>query len=147
MRPDRDLSLFVPPQASPAREMPTQPSGPRAGRPRPRAGPIRPGRRAGQAVARARAGEGPVLIECKTHRWFGHYAGDPQKYRPADNLEQSRNVDCIAHFEKFLLESDLADQGQLEAVNARLRSEIDDAIAHAEASPVAKGQFLNDVYA
>lgn len=100
-----------------------------------------------QAVARARAGEGPTLIECKTHRWFGHYAGDPQKYRPADNLEQSRKVDCIAHFEKFLLESDLADQGQLDAVNARLRSEIDDAIAHAEASPVAKGQFLNDVYA
>jgi pyruvate dehydrogenase E1 component alpha subunit len=101
-----------------------------------------------QAIARARAGEGPTLIECKTHRWFGHYAGDPQKYRPADNLEQSRNVDCIASFEKFLLESDHANRDQLDAVSARLRAEIDEAIAHAEASPAAATrQFLDDVYA
>jgi pyruvate dehydrogenase E1 component alpha subunit len=101
-----------------------------------------------QAVARARAGEGPTLIECKTHRWFGHYAGDPQKYRPANDLEKSRNVDCIANFEKRIIESGLADRGQLDAVNDRLRVEIDDAIAYAEASPAAvTGQFLNDVYA
>jgi pyruvate dehydrogenase E1 component alpha subunit len=101
-----------------------------------------------QAIARARAGEGPTLIECKTHRWFGHYAGDPQKYRPADNLEQSRNVDCIASFEKFLLESDHANRDQLDAVSARLRAEIDEAIAHAEASPAAATRrFLDDVYA
>lgn len=101
-----------------------------------------------EAVARARAGEGPTLVECKTHRWFGHYAGDPQKYRPANDLEQSRNVDCIANFEKYLIESGLADRGQLDAFNARLRAEIDDAIAYAEAGPAAgAGQFLNDVYA
>ena len=101
-----------------------------------------------KATARARAGEGPTLIECKTYRWFGHYAGDPQKYRPAEDLERSRNVDCIAKFEKFLFESDLANRGQLDAVNARLQAEIDEAIAYAEASPVAgAGQFLADVYA
>jgi len=101
-----------------------------------------------QAVARARAGEGPTLIECKTYRWFGHYAGDPQKYRPADNLEQSRKIDCIVNFEKFLVDSGLADRERFDAVDARLRSEIDEAIAYAEAAPAAaKGQFLKDVYA
>lgn len=101
-----------------------------------------------QAVARARAGEGPTLIECRTYRWFGHYAGDPQKYRRPDDLDRSRNVDCIANLEKLIVESDLADRGQLDAVNERLRAEIDEAIAYAEASPAAvTGQFLDDVYA
>lgn len=100
------------------------------------------------AVARARAGEGPTLIECKTQRWFGHYAGDPQKYRPADDLERSRSIDCIVDFEKVLLDSGLADRARLDAVNERLRAEIDEAIAHAEASPVAaQRRFLDDVYA
>lgn len=107
---------------------------------------VREGMRA--AVARARAGEGPTLLECKTYRWFGHYAGDPQKYRPANDLEQTRKVDCITNFEKFLIGSGLADRGQLDAVDAGLRAEIDEAIAHAEAAPAApRGQFLNDVYA
>ncbi|HVZ52903.1 MAG TPA: thiamine pyrophosphate-dependent dehydrogenase E1 component subunit alpha [Pseudolabrys sp.] len=101
-----------------------------------------------QAVARARAGLGPTLLECKTHRWFGHFAGDPQKYRPSNDLEQSRNIDCIANFEKFLVDSEVASREQLDAVNARLNAEIDEAIAYAEASPSAgAGQFLSDVYA
>jgi acetoin:2,6-dichlorophenolindophenol oxidoreductase subunit alpha len=101
-----------------------------------------------QALARARAGEGPTLLECKTYRWFGHYAGDPQKYRPAANVEQARTVDCIANFESFLIDTGRADRRQLDAVDALLRAEIDEAIAYAEAAPAApKGQFLNDVYA
>jgi pyruvate dehydrogenase E1 component alpha subunit len=101
-----------------------------------------------QALARARAGEGPTLLECKTYRWFGHYAGDPQKYRPVDNVEKARTVDCIANFERFLIDSGFADRQQLDAVDAGLRAEIDEAIAYAEAAPAAPtGQFLNDVYA
>jgi acetoin:2,6-dichlorophenolindophenol oxidoreductase subunit alpha len=101
-----------------------------------------------EAVARARAGEGPTLIECKTYRWFGHYAGDPQKYRPAADIEQARGVDCITNFERLLIDSGLADRERLDAADARLRAEIDEAIAYAEAAPAApKGQFLNDVYA
>jgi TPP-dependent pyruvate/acetoin dehydrogenase alpha subunit len=101
-----------------------------------------------QATARARAGEGPTLLECKTYRWFGHYAGDPQKYRPAANVDAARTVDCVANFEKFLIESGFADREQLDTVDARLRADIDEAIAYAEAAPAAAtGQFLNDVYA
>ncbi len=101
-----------------------------------------------QAVARAKAGEGPTLLECKTYRWFGHYAGDPQKYRPVESQEQARGVDCIANYEKFLIESAIADRGLLDAVDQKVRAEIEDAIAFAEASPPSeKGGYLNDVYA
>lgn len=100
------------------------------------------------AIARARAGEGPTLLECKTHRWFGHYVGDPQKYRAADDLSRSRNTDCVAIFEKFLIDGKHAGRAELDAVDARLKEEINEAIAHAEASPTsAKGQFFADVYA
>lgn len=101
-----------------------------------------------EAVARARAGEGPTLLECRTYRWFGHFAGDPQKYRSSDDLERSRKIDCIANFEKFLIEAGHADRERLDAVDARLRGEIDEAVAYGEAAPAApRGQFLNDVYA
>ena len=42
---------------------------------------------AGEAIARARASEGPTLLECQTYRHFGHSKSDPAKYRPADELE------------------------------------------------------------
>lgn len=101
-----------------------------------------------EAVARARAGAGPTLLECRTYRWFGHFAGDQQKYRSADDLERSRQVDCIANFERFLITAGHADRGRLDAVDDRVRAEIDEAIAYGEAAPVApKGQYLNDVYA
>ena len=58
-----------------------------------------------KAIARARKGEGPTLLECKTHRWFGHYAGDPQKYRPAEEVQGSQGrLTLSPNFEKFLLE-------------------------------------------
>jgi pyruvate dehydrogenase E1 component alpha subunit len=101
-----------------------------------------------EATARARAGEGPTLLECKTYRWFGHYAGDPQKYRPAADVDEARTIDCVANFQNFLIDSGFADRELLDAVDARLRADIEEAIAYAEAAPAAPhGQFLNDVYA
>ena len=101
-----------------------------------------------EAIARARAGEGPTLIECKTHRWFGHYVGDPQKYRAPDDLDRSRKSDCVANFEKFLMVSKLADRDELDAVNTKLKEEISEAILYAQASPAAAAaQFFADVYA
>lgn len=101
-----------------------------------------------EAIARARSGGGPTLLECKTQRWFGHYVGDPQKYRPAADLDRSRTVDCVAAFEKFLIEAKHADRAELDAVDAKLKAEINEAIAYAEASPAAAAQaFFADVYA
>ncbi len=101
-----------------------------------------------KAVERARAGKGPTLLECKTHRWLGHYVGDAQKYRPASEVQQAREFDPITRFEKFLLESSHIDREYLDGVEEKIKSEIDSAIAYAENSPVAGPEELfNDVYA
>src|SRR5262247_1782951 len=46
--------------------------------------------KAGEAVARARRGDGPTLLECKTYRYFGHYVGDPLTYRAKDEADRVR---------------------------------------------------------
>ena len=48
------------------------------------------------AVARARAGEGPTLLECTTYRWSGHYVGDPERYRSKDEVAAWRERDPLA---------------------------------------------------
>ena len=101
-----------------------------------------------KAVERARTGRGPTLLECKTHRWLGHYVGDAQKYRPPGEVQKAREFDPIIKFEKFLLESNHVDREYLSGVEDKIKSEIDLAIAYAESSPVAGAEELfNDVYA
>jgi len=101
-----------------------------------------------KAVARARKGEGPTLLECKTHRWFGHYAGDAQKYRPQAEIEEAREFDPIIKFEKFLLKSKHVTQQQIDTLESEIKAEIADALAFAESSPIAGPEELfNDVYA
>ena len=53
-----------------------------------------------KAVARARNGKGPTLVEAKTMRWGGHYEGDPQKYKSAAELENPQSFDPVSFFEK-----------------------------------------------
>jgi len=101
-----------------------------------------------KAVARARKGEGPTLLECKTRRWFGHYVGDAQKYRSPAEVQQAREFDPVFKFGKFLLESGHISTAHVDTVEAGIKSEIEEAIAFAESSPVAGAEELfNDVYA
>jgi len=101
-----------------------------------------------KAVVRARKGEGPTLLECKTHRWFGHYVGDPQKYRPPEEVDEAREFDPINKFEKFLLKAKHIDRDYLVTLEAKIKSEIEEAIAFAESSPVAgPDELFTDVYA
>jgi len=103
---------------------------------------------AGIAVERARNGEGPTLLECMTHRWFGHYVGDAQKYRSPAEVQEARAFDPIVKFQKFLLDAKLIDSDSMDTLEGRVRMEIDEAVAFAEASPVAKAEELfTDVYA
>jgi TPP-dependent pyruvate/acetoin dehydrogenase alpha subunit len=101
-----------------------------------------------KAVSRARKGEGPTLLECKTHRWFGHYAGDPQKYRPQAEVQEARDFDPILKFQNFLLKSKTISPEYVDQVEVRIKSEIEEAIAFAESSPVAGiEELFTDVYA
>lgn len=101
-----------------------------------------------KAVQRARSGQGPTLLECKTLRWLGHYVGDAQKYRPATEVQDARANDPILRFEKFLIDSGKTTREYLDSVEQRVGSEIDEAAAYAECSPTAQAEELfNYVYA
>lgn len=100
-----------------------------------------------KAIMRARKGEGPTLLECKTHRWFGHYAGDPQKYRSPKDIEEARKSDSIQKIQNYLFELKHIDPEYLDKVEAKVKKEIEEAIAFAEGSPVAGAEeLMKDVY-
>ncbi len=88
-----------------------------------------------EAVARARAGKGPTLIDSITCRLHGHYEGDPQVYRIPGDLEEWRKKDPIDRLEKRLLaEGILTDEARL-GIIAEVDRSIEQAVAYAEKSP------------
>ena len=92
---------------------------------------------AGEAVARARAGGGPTLIECKTYRFGGHAIGDPgDTYRPPEEVAAWKARDPLALFIKQLLDSGQATQAALDGVAAEIEAVIKDALDYAESSPL-----------
>ena len=78
------------------------------------------------AIERARAGEGPFLIECKTYRWMGHWTGDPTPYRTKEEVEEWKKKCPIAYTEKVLLEQGVAPE-ELEALAEKAQKLIDEA--------------------
>jgi pyruvate dehydrogenase E1 component alpha subunit len=89
---------------------------------------------AGDAVARARAGEGPTLLEIHTLRLWGHFEGDPQAYRP--DLAEVPGRDPIPAYERRLTEAGILDAGTVKAIKDEASTRVEKAIAFAKASPV-----------
>jgi acetoin:2,6-dichlorophenolindophenol oxidoreductase subunit alpha len=103
----------------------------------------------GEAIARARAGEGPTFIEAKTYRFFNHHGIQNLglKYRPDDEVSAWKTRDPIDHIEARIVALEVATKDDLEAVWAVQRQDIEDSIAFAEASPSPTiDQLLTDVY-
>ncbi|HEU5399968.1 MAG TPA: thiamine pyrophosphate-dependent dehydrogenase E1 component subunit alpha [Terriglobales bacterium] len=97
-----------------------------------------------EAIHRARSGEGPTLLECKTYRWYGHSEIDPAKYRDPAELEYWKSRDPIPAMERYLQSQNLwADQWK-EELTADINREIDDAIGFAENSPPPEGEEALD---
>jgi TPP-dependent pyruvate/acetoin dehydrogenase alpha subunit len=89
-----------------------------------------------QAVARARAGEGPTLIESKTYRHRGHSKSDRNRYRTKEEIEDwMSNRDPITLFESELREFGFIDNKGIEAIRDAVAQEIADGIEFAKASP------------
>jgi pyruvate dehydrogenase E1 component alpha subunit len=102
----------------------------------------------GEAVARARRGEGPSLVECKTCRWHGHYEGDTHTYRTKDEIEECKKRDPIPRFRKRLIEMGVLTEKQADKIDQEVGKEIDEAVKFAEESPLpAPEETLEDVYA
>jgi pyruvate dehydrogenase E1 component alpha subunit len=104
--------------------------------------------KAGAAIARARGGDGPTLLECKTYRYFGHYVGDPLTYRTAEEAEAWRAKDAIRRFEERTVREGVMEPGNLRRIDAEVAAEIDAAVAAAEQAPLPSAEsVLTDVYA
>jgi TPP-dependent pyruvate/acetoin dehydrogenase alpha subunit len=104
----------------------------------------------GEAIQRARKGHGPSLLEFRTYRHRGHYVGDPEVYRTKEEVAEwrSESKDPIPRFKKQLIDLGVVDTNRLEALEAAVRREIEEAVSYAEESPVPDvSDLLNDVYA
>lgn len=101
-----------------------------------------------RALDRARAGEGPSLVECKSMRMSGHGTHDMAKYVPPEEFEQWKKKDCIQWAERILLEQGLATKADFERIKSEVKAELDRAIAEALKCPqVEPGpQELADVF-
>jgi len=101
---------------------------------------------AARAVARARAGKGPTLIECLTYRWRGHFEGDPQRYRSKNELAQWQGRDPILLARALLLDQGVA-ESELDALEDSVLDDVEEA-AHVAATlaPARADSIMEDVY-
>lgn len=102
---------------------------------------------AGSAIARARRGEGPSLIEVKTDRYLGHFQGDPEVYRPKDEVSTLRKKDPIPKLASLLKRQSLLSDAEESRLITRAQQRVADAFEFARNSPYpAAEDALNDVF-
>jgi TPP-dependent pyruvate/acetoin dehydrogenase alpha subunit len=89
-----------------------------------------------EAVGRARAGLGPTLIECKTYRWRAHFEGEPDTYRPPEEVEAWIKREPIAPYRKLLIEQSILSETEADEIEAHVVEELDEAVEFARQSPL-----------
>ena len=101
-----------------------------------------------EAVARARRGEGPTLIEAQTYRYQGHFgADDPLGYRTQEEEDYYEARDCIEQLTRHILDNGIADESELESVQEQAAQAVAEAIAFADESPFPEPEeLMTDVY-
>jgi acetoin:2,6-dichlorophenolindophenol oxidoreductase subunit alpha len=89
------------------------------------------------AADRARAGEGPTLVECKTYRWYFHAMRNapPTETRPAAEIAAWKARDPIARFVSDLIGRGLLTEAELERMKRKVEADLQAAVAFADASP------------
>jgi TPP-dependent pyruvate/acetoin dehydrogenase alpha subunit len=99
------------------------------------------------AIERARAGEGPTLIECKTYRQRGHFEGDPGTYKPVAEQEAWLKKDPIPRMEKYLIENNIINEEELKSIQLDMDKQLEDAVKFANDSPYPSLESIGeDVY-
>jgi pyruvate dehydrogenase E1 component alpha subunit len=100
------------------------------------------------ALTRARKGDGPTLIECKTYRWHGHSEHDKAFYRSDEELAMWKSRDPIPTFATYLRTRHILDDQKLKDIETRVTGTIDDAVELAMRSPDPKPEeAVTDLYA
>ena len=103
---------------------------------------------AGEAIARARNGGGPTLLECKVMRYFGHFEGDQQTYRGEGEVEAlRRDRDCLNAFRRRMTEAGILEAEELTEIDTAAQRLMDEAVREAKAAPdPTPADVLTDVY-
>ncbi len=102
---------------------------------------------AGKALAKARKGGGPTLLEVKSSRWHGHYVGDPQKYRDPQEVITAQKDDCLKKFKAWIIKSKSLNQKELDGIGDKIEAEIAEAVEFARQSPVAEpSELMESLY-
>ena len=100
------------------------------------------------ALARARSGDGPTLIECKTYRWHGHSEHDKAFYRTDEELAMWKSRDPIPTFTTYLRTRHLLDDAKQEEIEARVQATVDEAVEFATSAPdPSPDEAITDLYA
>lgn len=100
------------------------------------------------AVERARRGEGPTLVECKTYRWHPHFEGEADTYRPPEEVAAWREREPIAPYRNRLITQGIFSEEELTDMDAALERELEEAVEFARSSPLpALETALDDLWA
>ncbi|MCP4199471.1 MAG: thiamine pyrophosphate-dependent dehydrogenase E1 component subunit alpha [Proteobacteria bacterium] len=87
-----------------------------------------------KAIDRARNGDGPTLLEVKCIRWYGHFVGDPQKYRGKEAVEEAMKDDCLARYEELLLDQKVLTRANVDKIKKQADDELAEAVDFARNS-------------
>ena len=103
---------------------------------------------AGEAVSRARAGDGPTLIEARTYRYMGHFGADnPLLYRTEKEETEFKARDCNERLKKYLLDNQVATEDDLESMDREIIGDVAEATKFANESPFPdSSELTTDVY-
>ncbi|MFN3465684.1 MAG: pyruvate dehydrogenase (acetyl-transferring) E1 component subunit alpha [Terricaulis sp.] len=101
-----------------------------------------------RAVERARAGEGPYLLEMKTYRYRGHSMSDPAKYRTKEEVdEQKAKRDPIEHVKKLIIDAGYASEDELKTIDRDIRAVVTESATFAQESPEPDpSELMTDIY-
>jgi len=101
-----------------------------------------------QAVALARSGQGPSIVELKTYRIKGHSKSDANRYRTREEIEEWRGRDPIGRYKSYLVTTAGLDEQVVDQIEQQARTAIEAAIEFAEASPNPDpAELMTDIYA
>lgn len=104
-------------------------------------------RTAEKAIKYVREGNGPMFLEYKTYRQRGHFEGEPEVYRPKEEIEEWMKRDPIKNCEKLISESRLLDESEMEQIREDVKKSIDEAVKYAADSPFPDVSLaVEDVY-
>jgi acetoin:2,6-dichlorophenolindophenol oxidoreductase subunit alpha len=103
---------------------------------------------AGEAIERARSGGGPSLLECKVNRYYGHFEGDQQTYRPPGEVDELRRTrDCLDAYAARVTSAGAVTADDLRRVDAEVAALIDESVERAKAAAEPDpDDLLTDVY-